>query len=59
MPPFARNALEFELDTVWPAVTVPDTQVNPHQSHAEARYHYAPTKSVNTEFITVAFGIRY
>ena len=31
----------------------------PYRLYSEARYHYAPTRNVNTEFITVAFGIRY
>jgi hypothetical protein len=31
----------------------------PYRLYAEARYHYAPTKHINTQFVTVAFGIRY
>jgi hypothetical protein len=31
----------------------------PYRLYSEARYHYAPTKSISTQFITVTFGIRY
>ena len=32
MPAFAPNAFDLEVSTDWLAVTVPDVQVNPHQS---------------------------
>jgi Outer membrane protein beta-barrel domain len=31
----------------------------PYRFYTEARYHYAPTKNINTQFITVTLGIRY
>ncbi len=31
----------------------------PYRLYTEARYHYAPTKSISTQFITVTIGIRY
>jgi len=31
----------------------------PYRLYAEARYHYAPTKDVSTQFIAVTVGIRY
>jgi Outer membrane protein beta-barrel domain len=31
----------------------------PYRLYAEARYHYAPTKNISTEFLAVTFGIRY
>jgi Outer membrane protein beta-barrel domain len=31
----------------------------PYRLYTEARYHYAPTKNINTQFIAVTFGIRY
>ncbi len=31
----------------------------PYRLYTEARYHYAPTKNVNTQFIAVTVGIRY
>ena len=31
----------------------------PYRIYAEARYHYAPTRQINTQFVTVAFGLRY
>lgn len=31
----------------------------PNRVYVEARYHYAPTKSVNTQFISIVFGFRY
>jgi hypothetical protein len=31
----------------------------PYRFYAEARYHYAPTKNISTQFIAVTFGIRY
>jgi hypothetical protein len=31
----------------------------PYRIYAEARYHYAPTKHINTSFVAVAFGLRY
>ena len=31
----------------------------PYRLYTEARYHYAPTKSVSTQFIAVTVGIRY
>ena len=31
----------------------------PYRLYTEARYNYAPTKNINTQFITVAVGIRY
>jgi hypothetical protein len=32
---------------------------DPYRLYTEGRYHYAPTKNINTQFITIAFGIRY
>lgn len=31
----------------------------PYRVYVESRYHYAPTKAVNTQFIVVSVGIRY
>jgi Outer membrane protein beta-barrel domain len=31
----------------------------PYRFYTEARYHYAPTKNINTQFIAVTIGIRY
>jgi hypothetical protein len=31
----------------------------PYRLYAEARYHYAPTKNISTQFIAVSVGIRY
>jgi hypothetical protein len=31
----------------------------PYRLYTEARYHYAPTKNVSTQFIAVTVGIRY
>ena len=31
----------------------------PYRLYTEARYHYAPTKHINTQFVAVTFGIRY
>jgi Outer membrane protein beta-barrel domain len=31
----------------------------PYRLYTEARYHYAPTKGINTQFVLVTFGIRY
>jgi hypothetical protein len=31
----------------------------PYRIYAEARYHYAPTRNINTQFVTVALGLRY
>lgn len=31
----------------------------PYRVYTEARYHYAPTQNINTQFITVTLGIRY
>ncbi len=31
----------------------------PYRIYAEARYHYAPTRNINTQFVTVAVGMRY
>lgn len=31
----------------------------PYRLYTEARYNYAPTKNINTQFITIAVGIRY
>jgi Outer membrane protein beta-barrel domain len=31
----------------------------PYRLYAEARYHYAPTKNISTQFIGVSLGIRY
>lgn len=31
----------------------------PYRLYTEARYHYAPTKNVSTQFIAVSVGIRY
>jgi hypothetical protein len=31
----------------------------PYRLYTEARYHYAPTKNVSTQFIAVTIGIRY
>jgi hypothetical protein len=31
----------------------------PYRLYTEARYHYAPTKDVTTQFIAVTVGIRY
>jgi hypothetical protein len=31
----------------------------PYRLYTEARYHYAPTEDINTQFIALTFGIRY
>jgi Outer membrane protein beta-barrel domain len=31
----------------------------PNRLYSEVRYHYAPTKNINTQFIAVTVGIRY
>ena len=31
----------------------------PNRLYVEARYHYAPTKGVNTQLVGISFGIRY
>jgi Outer membrane protein beta-barrel domain len=31
----------------------------PYRVYAEARYHYAPTRHINTQFVAVAFGVRF
>jgi hypothetical protein len=31
----------------------------PYRIYAEARYHYAPTSPLNTQFVAVAFGLRF
>jgi hypothetical protein len=31
----------------------------PYRLYTEARYHYAPTKDVATQFFAVTVGIRY
>ena len=31
----------------------------PYRMYAEARYHYAPTQGISTQFVGLAFGIRY
>jgi Outer membrane protein beta-barrel domain len=31
----------------------------PYRIYTEARYHYAPTKHINTQFIAVTVGLRY
>lgn len=31
----------------------------PYRLYGEARYHYAPTEGIRTQFVTVAMGIRY
>jgi hypothetical protein len=31
----------------------------PYRWYVESRYHYAPTKNVNTQLLTVSLGIRY
>jgi Outer membrane protein beta-barrel domain len=31
----------------------------PYRIYAEARYHYAPTRRINTQFVTVAVGLRF
>ena len=31
----------------------------PYRVYVESRYHYAPTKEVNTQLVAVTFGIRY
>jgi hypothetical protein len=31
----------------------------PYRFYAEARYHYAPTKNMSTQFIAITLGIRY
>lgn len=31
----------------------------PYRIYTEARYHYAPTKNINSQFVTVAVGLRY
>ena len=31
----------------------------PYRLYTEARYHFAPTKNISTQFITVAVGIRF
>jgi len=32
---------------------------SPYRLYGEARYHYAPTRNISTQFITISFGIRY
>ena len=31
----------------------------PYRFYFESRYHYAPTKNVNTQLVSIVFGIRY
>lgn len=31
----------------------------PYRLYAEARYHYAPTQGITTQFVAIALGIRY
>jgi Outer membrane protein beta-barrel domain len=31
----------------------------PYRIYTEARYHYAPTRHINSQFVTVAVGLRY
>jgi Outer membrane protein beta-barrel domain len=31
----------------------------PYRIYAEARYHYAPTRRINTQFVAVALGLRF
>lgn len=31
----------------------------PYRLYAEARYHYAPTKGVSTQFVAIALGVRF
>jgi hypothetical protein len=31
----------------------------PYRLYTEARYHYAPTKGINTQLMVITFGIRY
>jgi outer membrane protein with beta-barrel domain len=31
----------------------------PYRFYAEARYHYAPTRNVSTQFVAITLGIRY
>lgn len=31
----------------------------PYRIYVEARYHYAPTRNINTQFVTVVVGMRY
>jgi hypothetical protein len=31
----------------------------PYRVYTEARYHYAPTKNISTQFVSVSVGIRY
>lgn len=31
----------------------------PYRFYVESRYHYAPTRSVNTQLVTITIGIRY
>jgi hypothetical protein len=31
----------------------------PYRVYVEARYHYAPTRNINTQFVTVVLGMRY
>jgi len=31
----------------------------PYRLYVESRYHYAPTKNISTQFVTIAVGIRY
>jgi len=31
----------------------------PYRFYAEARYHYAPTRNISSQFITITLGIRY
>jgi hypothetical protein len=31
----------------------------PYRIYAEARYHYAPTRNINSQFVTVVLGMRY
>jgi len=31
----------------------------PYRIYAEARYHYAPTKNINSQFVTIVLGMRY
>lgn len=33
--------------------------VAPYRMYVESRYHFAPTKNITTQFLTVSWGIRY
>jgi hypothetical protein len=41
-PPFTPNAFELSLVMVWLAVTIPDVQLNPHQTQDGVQLVFVP-----------------